>query len=185
MYFIGELQMKGLKGFASLMIVFGLMVCAPKAHAEKLPSIDVKPQAEKLHGESNFTQSTTDDNNNLQAYIDQGYGLLQKDDYSGAIQAFNEVIRLAPNNPYGYLGRGMAYFSLKQYQEAKADLDQTISLDSNIGYAYLFRGMSNYTLGSKSQAISDLQTAANIFQKAGETEMAQKSREALERIRNA
>jgi tetratricopeptide (TPR) repeat protein len=184
MYFIGELQMKGLKGFASLMIVFGLMVCAPKAHAEKLPSIDVKPQAEKLQGESNFTQSTTDDNN-LQAYIDQGYGLLQKDDYSGAIQAFNEVIRIAPNNPYGYLGRGLAYFSLKQYQEAKADLDQTISLKSDIGYAYLFRGMSNYALGSKPQAISDLQVAANIFQKAGETEMAQKSREALERIRNA
>ncbi|BAY62255.1 TPR repeat-containing protein [Calothrix brevissima NIES-22] len=167
--------MKGIKGLASLMVVFGLMVCAPKANAEKLPTNDLTPQ---------FTQSTTD-NDNLKAYIDEGFTLLEKDDYRGAIQAFNKVIRIAPNNPYAYLGRGFAYFSLKQYQEAKSDFDQTISLNSNIGYAYLFRGMSNYALGSKQQAISDLQIAANIFQKAGETEMAQKSLDALERIRNA
>lgn len=167
--------MKGIKGLASLMVVLGLMVCAPKAHAQKLPSNDLNPQ---------FTQSTTD-NNNLQAYIDEGYELLQKDDYRGAIRVFNQAISIAPNNAYGYLGRGFAYFSLKQYQEAKSDFDQTISLNSNIAYAYLFRGMSNYALGSKQQAISDLQTAANIFQKAGETEMAQKSLDALERIRNA
>ncbi|WP_242038048.1 tetratricopeptide repeat protein [Tolypothrix sp. FACHB-123] len=167
--------MKGIKGLASLMVVFGLMVCAPKANAEKLPTNDVQTQ---------FTQSTTD-NDNFKTYINQGFSLLEKDDYRGAIQAFNQAIRIVPNNPYGYLGRGFAYFNLKQYQEAKADFDQTINLNSNIGYAYLFRGMSNYALGSKQQAISDLQIAANIFQKAGETEMAQKSLDALERIRNA
>lgn len=183
MHFIGELQMKGFKVLASGMILFGLMVCAPKANAEKLPNTDSKTQAEKLQVESTFTQSTTD-NDNLKAYIDQGFALLDKEDYRGAIKAFNQAIRINSNNPYGYIGRGLAYFSLKEYQLAKEDFDQTISLDSNIGYAYLFRGMSNYALGSKQLAISDLQTAANIFQKAGETEMAQKSLDALERIRN-
>ncbi len=178
--------MKGFKGLASGMILFSLIVCAPKANAEKLPITDFRLQIEKLQVEStpNFTQSTTDDNN-LKAYLDQGFKLLDKEDYQGAIKAFNQVISLSPNNPYGYLGRGFAYFSLKQYQEAKTDLDQTINLDSNIGYAYLFRGMSNYALGSKQLAISDLQTAANIFQKSGETELAQKSLDTLERIRNA
>ncbi|WP_199331197.1 MULTISPECIES: tetratricopeptide repeat protein [unclassified Calothrix] len=167
--------MKGIKGLASLMVVFGLMVCAPKANAQNLPTNDLQTQ---------FTQSSTD-KDNFKTYISQGFTLLEKDDYRGAIQAFNQAIRIVPNNPYGYLGRGFAYFNLKQYQEAKSDFDQTINLDSNIGYAYLFRGMSNYALGSKQQAISDLQIAANIFQKAGETEMAQKSLDALERIRNA
>ncbi|BAY24040.1 TPR repeat-containing protein [Calothrix sp. NIES-2100] len=176
--------MKGFKVLASGMILFGLMVCAPKANAEKLPSIEFKPQAEKLQIESNFTQSSTD-NNNFKSSLEAGFALLEKDDYQGAIQAFNQSIQIEPNNPYAYLGRGVAYFNLKQYQEAKADFDQTIKLDTNIGYAYLFRGVSNYALGSKQLAISDLQTAANIFQKAGEQELAQKSLDTLEQIRNA
>ncbi|MBD2341950.1 tetratricopeptide repeat protein [Calothrix sp. FACHB-156] len=184
MYLIGELKMKGLKVLASGMILFGLMVCAPKANAENLPSTELKPQIENLQVESNFTQAR-DENNHPKSYLEQGFALLEKDDYRGAIQAFNQAIQIAPNHPYAYLGRGFAYFSLKQYQEAKSDFDQTLNLDSNIGYAYLFRGMSNYALGSKQLAISDLQTAANIFQKAGEKELAQKSLDALERIRNA
>lgn len=178
--------MKGFKVFASGMILFGFMVCAPQANAEKLPSIDFKLQTEKLQVEStpNFTQSTTD-NNSDKASLEQAFTLLDQEDYRGAIEAFKQVISLSPKNPYGYLGRGFAYFQLKQYQEAKADFDQSINLNSNIGYAYLFRGISNYVLGSKELAVSDLQTAANIFKKEGETEMAQKSLDALERIRNA
>ncbi|WP_242037951.1 tetratricopeptide repeat protein [Tolypothrix sp. FACHB-123] len=170
--------MKGLKVLASGMILFGLMVCAPKANAENLVNkLSVEPTA-------NFTQ-LPDNKSNAKAYIDQGFALLDKENYREAIKAFSQGISLEPNNPYGFLGRGLAYFNIKEFQSAKSDFGQSITIDANIPYAYLFRGMSNFALGSKEPAISDLETAANLFEKEGKTEMAQKSRDAIQRIRNS
>ncbi|BAY24686.1 TPR repeat-containing protein [Calothrix sp. NIES-2100] len=178
--------MKGFKVVASGIILLGLMVCAPKANAENLPNTELKPQIEKLPVEStpNFTQSPNN-NSNAKAYLDQGFELLDKEDYRGAIKAFSQLISLSPDNPYGYFGRGLAYFSTKEYQAAKADFDASINLDSSIAYNYLFRGMSNYALGSKDLAIADLQVAANLFEKEGKTDLAQQSLDAIKRIRNA
>ncbi|WP_161938192.1 hypothetical protein [Mastigocoleus testarum] len=48
----------------------------------------------------------------------------------------------------------------------------------------MFRGFTNYQLGKKENAITDLQIATSLFENDGDKEMAQKSRNAIERIRN-
>ncbi|MBD2198971.1 tetratricopeptide repeat protein [Calothrix anomala FACHB-343] len=178
MYFIGEIHMKGLKVLASGMILFGLMLCAPKANAENLSN--------NLTSEitANFTQ-ITNNKSNAKAFIDQGFELLDKKNYREAIKTFSQGLSLAPDNPYGYLGRGIAYFSIKEYQSARSDFGQSITIDGNIAYAYLFRGMSHFALGSKESAISDLETAANLFDKEGEKEMAEQARDTIKQIRNS
>jgi tetratricopeptide (TPR) repeat protein len=172
--------MKGLKGLASVMVLLGLTLCAPHANAE------IKLQQEKSSVESqiNLNQSTND-NQNTNSKLEQGFSLFKAEKYREAIKVTSEVIEVEPNNQYAYLVRGASYFGLDDYQKAKEDLDKSISLDSNIAYAYLFRGLSNYGLGGKQEAISDLKIAANLFEKEGEKEMAQKSLETIERIQNA
>lgn len=170
--------MKGLRIVASSMILFGLMICAPKANAENLSNnLSIKSTA-------NFAQFANN-KSNAKAFIDQGFDLLDKENYRDAIKAFSQGLSLAPDNPYGYLGRGIAYFSIKEYQSARSDFGQSINLDADIPYAYLFRGMSHFALGSKEPAISDLETAANLFDKEGKPDLAQKARDTITRIRNS
>ncbi|MEC4814977.1 MAG: tetratricopeptide repeat protein [Scytonema sp. PMC 1069.18] len=172
--------MKGLKGLAFVMVLFGLTVCAPHANAEN------KSQIERFQVESTVKpNSSTRGNENTNSNLERGFNLIQSEDYRGAIQAFNQVIQTESNNQYAYFGRGIANFQLENYQQAKVDLDKSINLDSSIAYAYLVRGLTHHVLGSKTDAISDLQTAANLFEKEGEKEMAQKSLNMIEKIRNA
>ena len=172
--------MKGLK-LTSALVLLSFMVINPRVNAQELPDTNVTPQIEKLQVESNPNQNSEQAVN----YLKQGFNLFQNKNYPEAIKAFNEVIKIQPNNQYGYFGRGISYFQLKQYQQAKTDLDKTIELDNSISYAYFFRGVSNGALGNRKDAITDLETAARLFDKDGNTEFAQTSRDVIKRIRNA
>lgn len=166
--------MKGLKSLAPVMVLVGLTVYAPRGNAE------IKPEQYQIKPNQSF-----ENNQNQGSNLEQAFSLLKAEKYAEAIKMFSQIIKVEPNNPYAYFGRGYSYFGLSDYQRAKNDLDKTISIKPNFPYAYLFRGLSNYGLGSKQEAISDLEVAANMFEKEGEKEMAQKSLDVIEKIRNA
>ncbi len=170
--------MKGLKALSAI-VVLSFMVISPRVNAQTFPNTNIKRQTEKLQVESNSNQDKAI------SYFKQGLSLLGAKKYPEAIKAFNEVIRIQPNNPYGYLGRGLSYFRLKQYQQAKTDLDKTIELDNSIAHAYFYRGITNYMLDNTNNAITDLQTAARLFDRDGNTKLAQTSRDLIRRMRNA
>ncbi len=169
--------MKGLKALSAI-VVLSFMVVAPRVNAQTLPNTNTKRQTEKLQVESNSNQDKA------RSYFKQGLSLLGAKKYPEAIKAFNEVIRIQPNNQYGYLGRGISYFRLKQYQQAKKDLDKTIELDNSIAYAYFYRGITNFMFDYNNNAITDLQTAANLFDKDGKAKQAQTCRYLIRKIRN-
>ena len=176
--------MKGLK-LTSALVLLSFMVINPKVNGEELPDTNLTPQIEKFQVESNPNPNSREDEQQAVNYLRQGFSLFKNKNYPQAIKAFNEVIRILPNNQYGYFGRGISYFQLKQYQQAKTDLDKTIELDNTISYAYFFRGVSNGALGNRKDAITDLETAARLFDKDGNTELAQTSRDVIKRLRNA
>ncbi len=172
--------MKVLK-LTSAIALLGFMVISPKVNAQTLPDTDIKPQIERMQVESSPNQ----DSEKAVNYLKQGFDLFTAKNYPEAIKAFDEVIKIQPNNQYAYLGRGASYLLLEQYQQAKTDLDKSIELDSSMAYSHFFRGVANSALGNKKDAITDLETAANLFDKNGETELAQTSRNVIEKIRNA
>jgi tetratricopeptide (TPR) repeat protein len=166
--------MKGLQA-ASAIVLLSFMVITPRVNAQTLP-------------DTNVTQVESNQNPNNEkavSYLKQGFNLFQNKKYPQAIKAFNEVIKIQPNNQYAYLGRGASYLLSEQYQQAKTDLDKSIQLDSSMAYAHFFRGIANTGLGNKNNAITDLETAANLFDKEGNTESAQTCRDAIKRLRNA
>ena len=180
--------MKGLK-VASAIALLSFMVISQKASAQTLPGIDIKPQIqlpiEKLQVETTPNSNSRQNDQKARIYFEKGIELFQAEKYPEALQAFSEVIKIQPNNQYAYFFRGYSYFKLEKYTLAKVDLDKSIELDDSISYTYFFRGMTNYALGNKKDAIADLQTAATLFEKNGNTELAQTSRDAIEYIRNA
>jgi len=171
--------MKGLKGLASVIFLFGLTVFSPYAQAESKPGL-VKPPTES---QSTPNPSVGSDKKPT-TELERAFQLSQEKDYRGAIQLFTKVIKTEPNNPYAYIGRGSTYLVLENYQQAKIDLDKSINLNSEIAYAHFFRGLSNLGLQDKENAISDLETAANIFQKNGETELEKETLDVIKQIRN-
>lgn len=53
--------------------------------------------------------------------IELGQKYLTEANYTEAIAAFTEVIKIDPSNIEAYMGRAEAYKGLKQYDDAKAD----------------------------------------------------------------
>lgn len=172
--------MKGLKGLASVIVVFGLTVCIPHANAQ------IKLQQNQTPTESQIVPAqVTGNNQDTRAKLKQGFDLFFKDkNYQAAWQIFNEIIKVEPNNQYAYLGRGASYYELRDYKAAKVDLDKTIKLDDSIDFAYLFRGLANHGLGNKNDAIADLRIAANLFEKNGAKDIAQWTLDVINKISN-
>lgn len=70
------------------------------------------------------------------AYIDpakadeareEGNALFKKADYPGAIKAYSEAIKRAPEDPRGYANRAAAYIKLASFPEAIKVLSQPLS----------------------------------------------------------
>ena len=75
-----------------------------------------------------------------------GVKLQTQGDFLGAIEEFNEAIRLDPGNSNAYTNRGFAYNQLGMYQRAIEDLDDAIRLDPDRAEAYNNRAFSYYNV---------------------------------------
>jgi tetratricopeptide (TPR) repeat protein len=87
-------------------------------------------------------------------------------DYRGAILAYDEVIRLTPNNSEALFYRGMAYYNLGDNQAAiqdyNQDYNQALKINPNYAEAYLNRGVARDALGDKQAVIQDFNQALKI-----------------------
>ena len=77
----------------------------------------------------------------------QGNDKYQKGDYQGAIQAFNQAIKLNPNYTEAYGNRGIARYGLGDKQGAVADYNQALRINPNLAQAYYNRGVARSDLG--------------------------------------
>ncbi|MDB9455908.1 tetratricopeptide repeat protein [Dolichospermum circinale CS-534/05] len=83
-------------------------------------------------------------------------------DYRGAILAYNEVIRLTPNDTEALIFRGNAYNKSGDKQAAIQDYNQAIKINPNYALAYNNRGKTRLDLGDKQGAIDDHNQALKI-----------------------
>lgn len=141
-------------------------------------------------------------------YLSKGFALFEKKDYQGAINNFDQAIKLNSSDAKAYNYRGLARSDLGDKQGAIADYnqaiklnpndnrgkiraqlgdmkgaladgDQAIKLEPNNAEAYLLRGAAHYELGDKQGAIKDVQKAGELYQQQGNQENYQKVLQAL------
>jgi tetratricopeptide (TPR) repeat protein len=168
--------MKGLK-FAVAMIALATLTHTPKAEAKSFFN-NQQILAAKLTAQVPNSNAE----NNTEAYLQRGIERLEKEDYQGAIDEFNQLLKIEPKNIFAYVGRGAAKMYLKQYQSAKSDFDTALEITPDISLAYYFRGFTNYALQDKPAALSDLRKASTMFKQENKLELAQKADSAIKEM---
>lgn len=96
----------------------------------------------------------------------EAQGLMMESNYEGAIAAYGRAIQIDPNLPDGYLGRVDAYWA-QAYQQAGEN----------------FSGPNDLSSATRTALIDDYSAAANLYDQAGNAEMAQSMRMQAEYVR--
>ena len=78
------------------------------------------------------------------------------------LAAYDEAIRLDPNDALAYNNRGLTYHALSRYTEALADYDAAIRRDPNLAKAYSNRGITYHALGRHAEALADSDAALRL-----------------------
>ena len=108
--------------------------------------------------------------NDAQAYSNKGLAHAALGDQQGAIEDFNQALRLDPQLSITYYNRGFIRANLQDYQRAIEDFNQAIRFNPNNADAYHCRCLVHHVQGDKQGVIEDFQTAAALYLKQGKLE---------------
>ena len=101
-------------------------------------------------------------NKDADYYINSGVARYNSGDKQGAIDDYNQALKINPNYALAYSNRGLARYDLGNKQGAIDDYNQALNIDPNNSYDYNNRGIARYDLGDKQGAIDDYNQALNI-----------------------
>ena len=111
---------------------------------------------------SNTQQAELSRPTNARDYYVRGLSRLDSGNRQGAVEDFNQALRLNPNEAPVYYNRGNIRNRLGDKQGAIADYTQAIQQNPNFGPAYYNRGNILSRLGDKRKAISDYTQAIRL-----------------------
>ncbi len=100
-----------------------------------------------------------------QTLYQEGVNKYESGNYEGAVEDFNQAIKLDPQNALAYNRRGDAYYRLGDYEQAQADSSQAILLNPQDANAYFDRGFAFSELGKYKEAIADYTQAIKLNSK--------------------
>lgn len=95
-------------------------------------------------------------------YAEKAIHYMQQENYTKALQCYNEAIRLDASEPAYYLNRGLAYEKLHHYTAAYQDYSKALDLDEHFEKAWLNRGNVLLKQQKFQEAIDDY-TSALVF----------------------
>ncbi|MFN5065918.1 MAG: tetratricopeptide repeat protein [Aphanizomenon sp.] len=95
-------------------------------------------------------------------YLNQGIVRNELGDKQGAIDDFNQAIKINPNLALAYSNRGVVRNELGDKQGAIDDYNQAIKINPNYADAYYNRGNAKSALGDKQGAIDDYNQAIKL-----------------------
>jgi tetratricopeptide (TPR) repeat protein len=98
----------------------------------------------------------------VQSYIDQGIKHSQAGRYDQALQAFDQAMKLKPNDPALITYKGIVYYARGQNDRAVKEFEAAIKLNPSFGRAYYQRGMVYQSQEKYQPAIEDIQKAKNL-----------------------
>jgi tetratricopeptide (TPR) repeat protein len=98
----------------------------------------------------------------VQSYIDQGIKHSQAGRYDQALQAFDQALKLKPNDPALITYKGIVYYARGQNDQAMQQFEAAIKLNPSFGRAYYQRGMIYQSQEKYHPALEDIQKAKNL-----------------------
>jgi tetratricopeptide (TPR) repeat protein len=93
------------------------------------------------------------------AFYQQGLEKAQRNDYQGAIAAFDQALHLAPEFAAAYHQRGLAYFHLNAFAVAIADYSQALQLEPDNASLHFGRALVYLATADLPAALQDASQA--------------------------
>jgi tetratricopeptide (TPR) repeat protein len=98
----------------------------------------------------------------VQSYIDQGIKNSQSGRYDQALQAFDQALKLKPNDPALITYKGVVYYAKGDNAKALQLFEEAIKLNPNFARAYYQRGMVYQSQEKYREAVPDLEKAKRL-----------------------
>ncbi len=98
----------------------------------------------------------------IQSYIDQGIRNSQAGHYDQALQAFDQALKLKPNDPALITYKGIVYYAKGDNAKALQLFEEAIKLNPNFARAYYQRGMVYQSQEKYEEAVPDLVKAKSL-----------------------
>ncbi len=99
---------------------------------------------------------------NVQSLIDQGMKNSQEGHYDQALQAFDQALKLKPNDPAIITYKATVYYAKGNNPQAIQLCEQAMKINPNFGRAYYQRGMVYQSQEKYGQALADLKKAKSL-----------------------
>jgi stress-induced-phosphoprotein 1 len=123
------------------------------------------------------------------AYIDpvkaeeareEGNKKFKESDWPGAVAAYGEMIKRAPEDPRGYSNRAAAFIKLLEFPSALEDCDQAIKKDPKFIRAYIRKAQAYFGMRDYSKCLDACTEASEVDEtKANAREIEQQQQKAL------
>ncbi len=96
------------------------------------------------------------------AYLERGYGYVNKGLYNEAIAEYNKAIKNDPGFAYAYNSRGIVYKTKGEFDQAIADFNKALELDPGLVFTYNNRGVAYGYMKQYDLAIADFSKAIEL-----------------------
>lgn len=106
---------------------------------------------------SNLTSSSSSEN-----FLALGLALMNQSKYDEAILAYDEAIRLDPEDAASWGAKGFALSKLGRHDEAMQVYDEALRLDTNFSLAWIGKGFALKDLGKYDEAIQAFDEAIKL-----------------------
>jgi tetratricopeptide (TPR) repeat protein len=101
-----------------------------------------------------------------EAYNNYGYALAQMGQYTEALVAVDESLKIKPDSAATLDSKGFALYGLARYEEALAAYNEALKLDPTIGEVYLHLGQTQEKLKNYEQAVKAYETYLQLSPEA-------------------
>ena len=92
----------------------------------------------------------------------EGDEYYNNEEFDKALESYNKILKIDPNNAKAYYNRGFTYNGLEQYDEALKDYDTAITLEPNNTNGYHSRGFTYNILKQYDKALKNYNKAIEL-----------------------
>jgi Tfp pilus assembly protein PilF len=117
-------------------------------------------------GTNQPTPAESSDNQDWMRWNNVGIGFLDQQQYSDAIAAFEEVMKLRADYDDGYVNEGLTYIEWEKYSAARPALERALQLHPNYARALYYLALVERREGHPEAEVADLQKVVQQYPQA-------------------
>jgi Flp pilus assembly protein TadD len=103
------------------------------------------------------------DNPDWMRWNNVGIGFLDQQQYSDAIEAFEQVVNLRPDYDDGYVNVGLTYIEWEKYSSARSALEKALQLHTGYARALYYLALVERRAGHPEAEVADLQKVVEQY----------------------